>query len=169
MIAALPKIAASFPEVVYVVAGGGPDRERLARLAAAAGVLDRVRFVGIVPESRLAGLYAAADVFVLPAREERAEDEIEGFGIVYCEAAAAGLPVVAGKSGGVRDAVRDGETALLVAPEVGPVNEALSRLLADAALRQRLGEAGRRAVETYYNWERAAREAWSVLEEVAVR
>ncbi len=169
MIAALPKIAESFPEVVYVVAGAGRDRERLERLVAAAGMSNRVRFVGSVPESRLAGLYAAADIFALPAREERAEDEIEGFGIVYCEAAAAGLPVVAGDSGGVRDAVRDGETALLVPPEVRPVGEALSRLLGDPALRQRLGEAGRRAVETHYNWERAARAAWAVLEEVAIR
>ncbi|HEX6939039.1 MAG TPA: glycosyltransferase family 4 protein [Longimicrobiales bacterium] len=167
---ALALLASERPDVVYVVAGDGPERARLERRAAELGLVDRVRFPGAVDEAALPGLYAAADVFVLPVREERDDDEVEGFGIVFCEAAAAGLPVVAGDSGGVADAVRDGETAFLVPPrDPAATAAALARLLDDDALRLAMGRAGRLAAETYYHWDRAAAEAWAVLEEVAAR
>ncbi|HEX7120360.1 MAG TPA: glycosyltransferase family 4 protein [Longimicrobiales bacterium] len=165
---ALALLAPARPDLAYVVAGGGPERPRLERRAAELGVADRVRFLGPVDDLELPALYAAADVFVLPVREEPDDDEVEGFGIVFCEAAAAGLPVVAGDSGGVADAVRDGETAFLVPPrDPGTTAAALARLLDDDALRREMGRAGRRAVETYYHWDRAAAEVWAVLEEVA--
>jgi phosphatidylinositol alpha-1,6-mannosyltransferase len=129
-----------------------------------------VCFVGEFDDAELPALYSAADVFVLPAREERERNQIEGFGIVYCEAAAAALPVVAGASGGVADAVRAGETALLVPPtDVDAVTAALDTLLRDADLRARMGEAGRRSVEEYFNWPRAAHAVWQILEQVAAR
>ena len=83
------------------------------------------------------------------------EQRVEGFGISLAEASACGLPVIAGRSGGISAAVRDGETGLLVdAERVEDVAEALERLLGDPRLRARLGAAGRRAVERHYNWDR---------------
>ncbi|MGH7613133.1 MAG: glycosyltransferase, partial [Gemmatimonadales bacterium] len=91
---------------------------------------------------------------------------VEGFGISLVEASASGIAVVAGRSGGVPDAVRDGETGILVDPEVpAAVAAGISRLLGDEALRRRLGAAGRRAVETYYNWDRVARDLMRVDEQ----
>lgn len=165
---AVARLVPRHPELVYVVGGDGPERGRLERLAAELGIAEHVRFLGAVDDAALPALYAAADVFVLPVREEPDDAEVEGFGIVFCEAAATGLPVIAGDSGGVADAVRDGETAFLVPPaDPGAVADRLERLLADPALRRRMGEAGRRATVEYYHWDRAAREAWRILEEVA--
>ena len=167
VLAGLPALAARDPGLVYLVAGTGPDRPRLERLAAELGVSDRVRFLGAVGDDALPGLYAAADLFVLPAREEPRQD-VGGFGIVYCEAAATGLPVVAGASGGIADAVRDGETGILVPPEdPATLTAAIERILYDPGLRRRMGEAGRRAVEDHYHWKRAGAEIWRILEEVA--
>ena len=167
---ALARLAPERPDLVYVVAGDGPERARLERLAAELGVAERVQFLGAVDDAELPGLYAAADVFVLPVREEPDDDEVEGFGIVFCEAAATGIPVVAGDSGGVADAVRDGETAFLVPPrDAAATASALARLLDDEGLRREMGAAGRRAVEAYYNWDRAAAEVWAILGEVTGR
>ncbi len=165
----LSRVAARHPAMRYVVAGTGPEAERLRRLAADRGVREWVTFIGAVPDDELPALYAAADVFVLPTREEPAQQEVEGFGIVFCEASAAGVPVVGGRSGGVAEAVRDGETGLLVAPgNAGATADALDRLLSDAALRRRLGEGGRRAVLEHYNWRRMADEIGAVLAAAAL-
>jgi phosphatidylinositol alpha-1,6-mannosyltransferase len=100
----------------------------------------------------------------MPAREEPETASIEGFGIVYLEASASGLPVVAGRSGGVAEAVREGETGLLVSPD-DPVTlaRALLLLLNDADLRNRMGNAGRRWVEEEMNWDRASRQFAEVV------
>jgi len=92
---------------------------------------------------------------------------VEGFGIALVEASACGLPVVAGDSGGIPDAVRDGETGFLVPPEdPAAFAEAISRVLADAPLAQRMGDSGRRAVETHFNWDRAVRDLRAIEAEV---
>src|SRR5512134_1741869 len=153
---ALALLAPSHPGLRYAVAGEGPDRERLEARAAELAVADRVRFLGAVPEDLLPGLYAAADLYVGLSREEGRE--VEGFGISFVEASATGLPVVAGRAGGVPDAVRDGETGILVEPrDVAAAAAAIQRILDDPALARRLGETGRRAAETMYNWDRVAR------------
>ena len=127
------------------------------RLVASCGVGDAVRFLGFVPDDELPALYNAVDLYVGVSR--RFDLMAEGFGIALVEASASGLPVVGGRSGGVPDAVRDGETGLLVDPDdPGAVAHAITRLLGDAELRRRMGAAGRRAVETYYNWDRVARD-----------
>lgn len=165
---ALARIAPTHRDVVYIIAGDGPERPRLERLAVELGVTDRVRFLGPVDDAELPALYAAADLFILPVREEPGDDEVEGFGIVFCEAAAAGLPVIAGDSGGVAEAVRPGETALLVPPrDAAATAAALARLLDDDDVRRAMGRAGRHAAETYYHWDRAAAEVWAVLERAA--
>jgi phosphatidylinositol alpha-1,6-mannosyltransferase len=163
---ALPAILERAPDVRYAVAGSGPVRERLEELARKAGVMERVAFLGAVDERDLPALYNLASVYVGASR--RAERiGVEGFGISLIEASACGLPVVAGNSGGIPDAVRDGETGFLVPPEdAAALAEAVSRLLADAALAQRIGAAGRRAVETYYNWDRVVRDLRAIEAEV---
>ncbi len=133
------------------IAGDGRDRDRLERLAARAGIGERVTFLGRVADADLPALYAAADVFAMCCRDRWGGLEAEGFGIVFLEAAACGVPSVAGRSGGSHEAVADGETGLVVDPRaVGAVREALARLLTDDELRARMGAAARRrAVEDF--------------------
>lgn len=166
-IASLPAILERYPNATYVVVGTGPDQARLEGLAAELGVARSVTFLGDVAEDALPACYAAADIFVLPVRTIADEDEIEGFGIVYVEASASGLPCVATTAGGVADAVGDGITGLLVPPaEPRPLADALLRLLDDPALSARLGSNGRCAVETHFHWDRAAREVTEIAREL---
>lgn len=155
VIKALPAIRAAHPGTRYAVAGVGPRRVELDRLVERLGLGDAVKFLGSVPDADLPALYNAADLYVGASR--RHELLVEGFGISLVEASACGLAVVGGRSGGVPDAVRDGETGILVDPDdPAAVAAGVNRLLSDEALRRRMGEAGRRAVETYYNWGRVA-------------
>jgi phosphatidylinositol alpha-1,6-mannosyltransferase len=153
VIRALPAIRAAHPGVRYAVAGVGPRQGELEQIAGQAGVRHAVKFLGFVAEEDLPALYNAADLYVGASRYH--DLLVEGFGISLVEASASGIAVVGGRSGGVADAVRDGETGLLVDPEQpAAVAAAINRLLADETLRRRMGAAGRRAVETYYNWDR---------------
>jgi phosphatidylinositol alpha-1,6-mannosyltransferase len=152
---ALASLAPRYPELRYAVVGSGEELEALAAEARALGVGDRVRFLTEVPDRDLPALYNCAEVYLGVSR--LMEQRVEGFGISIAEASACGIPVVAGRSGGIPEAVRDGETGLLVDAEgAEDVTRAVGRLLDDRELRGRLGAAGRRAVETYYNWDRVA-------------
>ena len=155
VIRALPAIRAAFPSARYAVAGIGSRRDSLEALASELGLGDAVRLLGFVPDDELPSLYNAADLFVLASR--RYDLLVEGFGIAIVEASASGLPVIASRSGGIPDAVREGETGFLVDPEdPAAVAAAAIRLLGDDGLRRRMGAAGRAAVETHYNWDRVA-------------
>jgi phosphatidylinositol alpha-1,6-mannosyltransferase len=155
VIKALPAVRAAHPGTRYAVAGVGDRGPHLEQLARDLGLGDAVRFLGAVPDADLPGLYNAADLYVGASR--RHDLLAEGFGISLVEASACGLAVVGGRSGGVPDAVREGETGILVDPDdPAAVAAGINRLLADAPLRQQLGAAGRRAVETFYNWDRVA-------------
>jgi phosphatidylinositol alpha-1,6-mannosyltransferase len=137
------------PDVQLVIGGAGRDAARLASRAARRGIAGRTRFPGRVPDADLPDLYGCADVFAMLCRERWGGLEAEGFGIVFVEAAACGVPAVAGRSGGAHEAVIHDETGFVVEPrDVGGVRTALDRLLRDDALRARLGAAARRrAVE----------------------
>ena len=154
---ALSLLRSRYPDLRYAVVGTGEEQEALAAEARELGVADRVRFLTNVPDRDLPALYNTAEVYLGVSR--LMEQRVEGFGISLAEASACGVPVVAGRSGGIPAAVRDGETGLLVdAERPEAVAEALARLLDDAALRARLGAAGRRAVESHYNWDRVTRD-----------
>ncbi|HEX3667986.1 MAG TPA: glycosyltransferase family 4 protein [Acidimicrobiia bacterium] len=142
-------VAGMDPGVHLAIGGAGRDAGRLERRAADRGITGRCTFLGRVPEADLAGLYGCADVFAMVCRERWGGLEAEGYGIVFVEAAACGVPSVAGRSGGSHEAVVDGETGFVVDPhDAGGVRAALDRLLGDDALRERLGAAARkRAVE----------------------
>ncbi|HET7422554.1 MAG TPA: glycosyltransferase family 4 protein [Gemmatimonadales bacterium] len=152
---ALALLAADYPDLRYAVVGVGEEHESLQEEARQLGVGDRVRFLTEVPDRDLPALYNVAEVYLGVSR--LLEQRVEGFGISLVEASACGVAVVAGRSGGIPEAVRDGETGMLVdAERPEAVADALRRLLDDAALRRRLGQAGRSAVETFYNWDRVA-------------
>lgn len=125
VIKTLPVLAREIPDIAYLVCGGGGDRQRLEALAAALGVADRVTFAGYVPEDEKADHYRLADAFVMPGRKE-------GFGIVYLEALACGIPAVASSADASREAVRDGMLGVVVDPAdqasvVSGIRDALGR------------------------------------------
>jgi len=152
---ALARLGARYPDLRYAVVGTGEDQEALEAEARELGVADRVRFLNEVPDRDLPALYNSAEIYLGVSR--LLEHRVEGFGISLAEASACGIPVIAGRSGGIPEAVRDGETGLLVdAERPEAVVEAVRRLLDDPALRARLGAAGRRVVETHFNWDRVA-------------
>ncbi len=136
-----------------VVAGAGRDRKRLEARAHRLGLDDRVRFLGRVSDATLPAVYRAGDAFVMMCRERWGGLEAEGFGIVFLEAAASGIPSIAGRSGGSHEAVVDGETGYVINPDdVMLLSQSLERLLVDPALRQRMGAAARAwAVECSYD------------------
>jgi phosphatidylinositol alpha-1,6-mannosyltransferase len=150
---ALAAIGDRYPDLHYAVVGEGEYREALEAEARELGVAARVRFLAGVPDRDLPGLYNAAEIYLGVSR--LLEQRVEGFGISLCEASACGVPVVAGRSGGIPEAVRDGETGFLVdAESTEAVAGSLRRLLDDASLRARMGAAGRAAVEREFNWDR---------------
>ncbi|MFH8835990.1 glycosyltransferase family 4 protein [Streptomyces sp. NPDC017868] len=154
LIRAMPAILRRVPDAVLLVVGGGPYEKDLHRLAAETGVAGSVRFTGAVPWSELPAHYGAGDVFAMPCRTRRGGLDVEGLGIVYLEASATGLPVVAGDSGGAPDAVLDGETGWVV--RGGSAEETADRvatLLLDPELRARMGERGRAWVEEKWRWD----------------
>lgn len=159
---ALPTIAERCPDVAYLVAGTGPDQSRLEDLANRLGVRDRVRFVGDIDHDQLPLYYSAADLFVMPARED--PPDVEGFGLVFLEANACGTPTLGARVGGVPDAIRDGETGLLVPPEdPAATAEALTRLLTTPELARRLGKQGRERVLNDANWDHIADRLFDAL------
>ncbi|MEP7382543.1 MAG: glycosyltransferase family 4 protein [Gemmatimonadota bacterium] len=141
-----------------LLVGDGGDAERLLEIARSLGMAARVHLTGPLPDAEIAEAYATADVYLGLSRVDRAVNA-EGFGLSFVEAAASGTPSIAGDSGGVRSAVRDGETGFVVHPtDVEAVAAALRRFILAPALGRSMGAAGRRAVEIHYNWDRVARE-----------
>jgi phosphatidylinositol alpha-1,6-mannosyltransferase len=158
LIDAVARLDRSSLEPVHLaLAGSGRDRARLAKRAARARLGERFHLLGRVPDDDLPSLYATADVFAMCCRERWRGLEAEGFGIVFLEAAASGVPAVAGNSGGAWEAVDDGTTGLVVDPlDAGAVASALERLLADPALRRRMGEAARARAEQAFSYDALA-------------
>jgi phosphatidylinositol alpha-1,6-mannosyltransferase len=140
------------PRARLLIVGGGPDEDRLRRLASAAPA-GSVLFAGQVDEADLARYYAVGDVFAMPCRTRLGGLEVEGWGNVFIEAAACGKPVVVGDSGGARESLVDGETGILVdGRSVAPVGAAVADLLADPARARAMGTAGRERVLRAHTW-----------------
>ncbi|MBL9096160.1 MAG: glycosyltransferase family 4 protein [Alphaproteobacteria bacterium] len=140
VIRALPRVLETHPKALYIVAGGGDDRARLETLARETGVADSVHFAGMVDGEAKAALFASADAFVMPTRRDG--DSVEGFGIVYMEAAWYGLAALAGREGGAVDAVADGETGVVCdAGDVAAVAAGVLKLIEDRAQGGRLAKA----------------------------
>jgi len=153
LIRALPDIRRRVAGAALVIVGGGPYAETLRRLAEHVGVTDDVVFTGGVPAAELPTHYAMADVFAMPCRTRGSGLDVEGLGIVFLEASATGVPVVAGRSGGAPETVRDGETGRVVDGRAHvEIVDAISGILADPALAGRMGAAGRRWVSRDWTW-----------------
>ncbi|MBV9093486.1 MAG: glycosyltransferase family 4 protein [Streptosporangiaceae bacterium] len=155
LIRAWPAVRAAVGGAMLLLVGDGPYAPRLKRLARERGVSDAVVFSGPVRWPELPGYYDAADVFAMPCRTRRAGLDVEGLGIVYLEASAAGLPVIGGDSGGAPDAIRDGETGYVV-KDLAALTARLIGLLSDPSRARAMGNKGRAWIEREWRWEVAA-------------
>lgn len=154
LIHAWPHVLRAVPDATLLIVGGGPYRADLERLRVELGVAHAVRLTGAVPWEELSAHYDAGDVFAMPCRTRRRGLDVEGLGIVYLEASATGLPVVAGDSGGAPDAVLDGETGVVVdGRSVRAIAQAVIGLLRDPSAAQAMGKRGRSWVEREWRWE----------------
>ena len=165
LIRALPVVRRRVPGTALLIVGGGPYRGRLQRLAVETGVAGDVVFTGSVPWAELPEHYAAGDVYAMPCRTRNGGLDVEGLGIVYLEASATGLPVVAGDSGGAPDAVREGQTGFVVGGrDVAGLAARLTDLLADPERAHAMGAAGRAWVEQEWRWETQAARLAALLQ-----
>lgn len=157
LVRALPEILRMVPDAALLIVGDGPDRTALERRVGAAGLSEHVLFTGAVPWEQLPAHYAAADVFAMPCRTRGRGLDVEGLGIVFLEASAAGLPVIAGSSGGAPETVQAERTGVVVnGRDVSAIAGAVTRLLVDRELGRRWGAAGREWITTTWDWQRSA-------------
>ncbi|MGP3976321.1 glycosyltransferase family 4 protein [Streptomyces sp. 8N114] len=171
LIRALPRVRAAVPGTTLLIVGSGPYEGALRRLARRLPGLPEgaVVFAGSRAHGDLPRYYAAADVFAMPCRTRRLGLEAEGLGIVYLEAAAAGLPVLAGESGGAPEAVRDGETGHVVGGrDVRAVADRLIGLLTMPQAAAAMGAEGRAWVEAEWSWDASARQLRSLLSHTVI-
>ncbi|MEU0545192.1 glycosyltransferase family 4 protein [Nocardia sp. NPDC005978] len=155
LIVAMKDIRAQIDGAVLVIAGGGPYEEKLRGLARATGVVDAVVFTGRVAAAELAAHHTIADVFAMPCRTRGLGLDVEGLGIVFLEASATGVPVVAGDSGGAPETVREGETGHVVdGRSTAAITAAIVAVLSDRDAAARMGAAGRAWVQRQWRWDR---------------
>jgi phosphatidyl-myo-inositol dimannoside synthase len=166
LIKAWPAVRAQVPgDPLLMLVGDGPYRSRLEAQARQSGVGDAVLFTGPVARENLPACYDAGTVFAMPCRTRRAGLDVEGLGIVYLEAAATGLPVIGGDSGGAPDAVIDGQTGyVLPGRDVGVLAQRLIELLADPTGAAAMGDKGRSWIDREWTWDRVAERLKLILE-----
>ena len=163
LLRAMPEVTRHQAGVRLLLAGDGPERRSLERLAARLGLADRVEFTGEVPHEQVPRMLARMDVFAMPSTWE-------GFGVAALEAAAIELPVVASNIHGIPDVVDDGVTGILVPPkDVAALSQAIVRLLRDADERRRMGRAGRSMVAARYSWAENVRQMEALYESLVGR
>jgi len=151
---ALPALINDHPQLTYVIIGNGPDKPRLAGLVKELGLEEHVIFTGAVVDEEKNAWLSQADLFVMPSRAEG--NSVEGFGLVYLEAAFFGVPSLAGQIGGAGDAVLHGETGLLCdSTSNTAVEKAIHQFLANSTFRHTLGQAAKIRVENDFLWPRA--------------
>jgi phosphatidylinositol alpha-1,6-mannosyltransferase len=162
---ALPLIRQQVPDVHLEIAGDGPERPRLEQMVSELELQTAVTFSGRLSDQELLAAYQHAHLFIMPAREELANASVEGFGIVYLEASACGLPVVATRTGGVAEAVQDGRTGLLIPPD-DPIAlaTAVTTLLQNPEKMHQMGANGREWIANQMNWDVAAQQLSIALE-----
>jgi len=167
LIEAWPTVLHRIPEAHLLIAGSGPMGPALRRRVTKLRLNEAITFTGDVAAADLPAFHAAADLFAMPCRTRNLGLDVEGLGIVYLEAQAAGTPVIAGDSGGAPEAVRAGETGQVVdGRNVPGVAAAVVELLADRERSRQMGAAGRCFVTEHYAWEVVARRFESMLEEL---
>ena len=154
LIRALPTIRSRIDGAALVIVGGGPHLPTLRRLASSVDAADHVIFTEGVAPAELPAHHAMADVFAMPCRTRGAGLDVEGLGIVYLEASASGVPVVAGQSGGAPESVQEGRTGFVVdGRSIDQIADAVSRILKDPDLAARMGAAGRQWILERWRWQ----------------
>ena len=157
LIQALPAIRRRVDGAALVIVGGGPYLDTLSKLAQERGVADHVTFTGGVPGAELPAHHALGDVFAMPCRTRGAGMDVEGLGIVFLEASASGVPVIAGESGGAPEAVQQNKTGLVIdGRSVDKVADAVAELLTDRDRAAAMGAAGRKWVMSQWRWDTLA-------------
>jgi phosphatidyl-myo-inositol dimannoside synthase len=157
LIRALPAIRRRVDGAALVIAGGGPYLETLRRLAERNQVSEHVTFTGGIPAADLPAYHAMADVFAMPCRTRGAGLDVEGLGIVFLEASAAGVPVIAGRSGGAPETVQHNKTGLVVdGRSVNQIADAVTEMLANPDRAAAMGAAGRDWVTSQWRWDALA-------------
>ncbi len=152
VLASLPKVLKNHDDIVYVIVGSGEYETDLRRMAHELGIEKQVRFVGVVDDDELTRWYARSTYVIMPSRELSNRD-VEGFGIAFVEASSFGKPTIGGMSGGIVDAVVDGQTGYLVDPrDPAMISAAMIRLLDDSETATRLGLQGRERVKEKFRW-----------------
>lgn len=154
VIKSLPKVLEKVPNTAYVIVGSGPTEDKLKTLVKNLALDRQVIFIGEVPHDSIVDYYNVCDLFIMPNRKLEDTGEIEGFGVVFLEANACGKPVIGGRTGGTEDAIIDSQTGILVDKVTEPdeISQAILRLLLDEELSRRMGEAGRKRAEDFFNW-----------------
>lgn len=167
LIRALPQVARSVPDVRLLIVGTGPYEPALRKLAAASGMADRIVFAGAAPYAELPAYFRAGDVFAMPCRLRWFGFDVEALGAVFLQGASVGRPVIAGDSGGAPEAVKHGETGLVVDPDrPEPLAEAIVSLLTDRARAEAMGRAGAEWVHAEWTWEAMAARLDTLLRDI---
>ncbi|NHC12389.1 glycosyltransferase family 4 protein [Motilibacter sp. E257] len=164
LITAWPFVRMAVQDAALLIVGGGKDFDRLEQLVVERGLEGSVVLTGPVPADELPAHYAAGDVFAMPCRSRRSGLEVEGLGMVYLEAAATGLPVLAGDSGGAPEAVQDGVTGYVVPGQsLQQTTQRLLDLLQDPDRAHRMGALGRAWAREHWSWEGTAARLGALL------
>ncbi len=168
VIKALPKLISKFPDIRYLIVGTGPYERRLSSLAKELNLNEYVIFTGWVDDEALPLYYNACDIFILLSREVYEEAKVEGYGLVFLEANACAKPIVAGRSGGIKDAVIDKVTGVLVDPlNLDEIDSAITKILSDIHYAKSLGANGLdRIKKERLDWHSAGKRIGQVFVEV---
>ena len=164
IIEAMPQLLTEHPQLLYVIAGSGPIEDELKARVQALGLGDKVKFCGRVSDGERTALLQKADLFAMPCRA--VGDSVEGFGIVYIEAAMLGLASLAGRAGGAGDAVIDGQTGLLCDGDSSDeVYLSIKKLLSDSQTLKTMGAKGQHRAKTELQWPQVAQKLMDYLGE----
>ncbi|MBZ5523675.1 MAG: glycosyltransferase family 4 protein [Acidobacteriia bacterium] len=166
---ALPKVIREVPNLRYLIAGDGPEKENLQEQARHLGIQDAVIFAGDIPHDEVCDFYNLCDVFIMANRLEAGGD-VESFGMVFTEANAVGKPVIGGRSGGTAEAVLDGKTGFLADPgNADEIADRLLLLLKNEDLAKRMGSAGLARVRAEFSWSKRAQAVREISAEMVMR
>jgi phosphatidylinositol alpha-1,6-mannosyltransferase len=161
---ALPKILETIPGLEYTIVGEGPLRDELKRFAEELGIQRNVRFLGGVGEKELLEIYSRSDCFVMANQDNPERGDTEGFGIVFAEASAHGLPVIGGRSGGTAHSIIEGRTGLRVdGRDPDEVARAILEILTHPERAEVFGHEGRRFAQTELRWDARVEEFQAIL------
>jgi len=167
VIKSLPAVLQRFPNTLYLIIRDGPYKKKLKALVKELGLEKYVLFVNDITKvnyNDLPDYYNVSDVFTMPSRIIKSKQDVEGFGIVYLEASACAKPIVAGHGGGVNEAVVDNQTGLLVnSQKPAEISQAITKLLLDSDLADKLGQNGRERVEKEFDWDKLVKKLNSLL------